>query len=130
MLAAEDDVDDVEMEWTMPSRVHPSYDLAAATVAAAAVLAEEDDVDDVEMGSMDEAENIEMDQAALEESLFNAIGAHDPEFTLQKDMTEFLFNAIAAHDPEFKWLAAHDPEFKLVEHRTKNKKNNNKKKNR
>ena len=37
---------------------------------------------------------------------------------------------IAAHDPEFKWLAAHDPEFKLVEHRTKNKKKNNKKKKR
>jgi len=129
VLAAEDDVDDVEMEWTMPSRVHPSYDLAAATVAAAAVLAEEDDVDDVEMESTDEAENIEMDQAALEESLFNAIGAHDPEFTMAGD-PESLFNAIAAHDPEFKWLAAHDPEFKLVEHRTKNKKKNNKKKNR
>ena len=93
---------------------HPSYDLAAATQAnlrnlAAAVLAE-DDVDDVETESMDEAENIEMDKAAMEES---------------------LFNAIAAHDPEFKWLtAAHDPEFKLAEHRTKNKKKNNKKKNR
>jgi hypothetical protein len=82
---------------------HPSYDLAAATRAnlrnlAAAVLAE-DDVDDVETESMDEAENIEMDKAAMEESLFNAI-------------------------------AAHDPEFKLAEHRTKNKKKNNKKKNR
>ena len=62
------------------------------------------------MESMDEAENIEMDKAAMEES---------------------LFNAIAAHDPEFKWLtAAHDPEFKLAEHRTKKKKKNNKKKNR
>ena len=35
-------------------------------------------MDDVETESMDEAENIEMDKAAMEESLFNAIAAHDP----------------------------------------------------
>ena len=60
---------------------HPSYDLAAATVAAAAVLAAEDDVDDVEMEPMDEAENIEMDKAAQEELQLDGQAFDEQEMT-------------------------------------------------
>ena len=62
VLAEEDDVDvdDVEMDWTMPSRVHPSYDLAAAT---------------------DEAENIETDKAAQEESQLDEQAFDEQEMT-------------------------------------------------